>query len=123
MQLGIFTEKTFSTNFFLSKITQELLRPLICKSTEITCDDKSLEKDVNSLKAHANGRNKSQHCCVLLGVFDEQCCVRLRPMQTDTTLFANNKQHCWAQHVTSVCIEPQQCWHLLRIIETGQTLA
>ena len=29
------------------------------------------------LKAHANGRNKSQHCCVLLGVFSQQCCVRL----------------------------------------------
>ena len=24
---------------------------------------------VYTLKAHANGRNKSQHCCVLLGVF------------------------------------------------------
>ena len=29
------------------------------------------------IKAHANGRHKSQHCCVLLGVFDQQCCVRL----------------------------------------------
>ena len=29
------------------------------------------------LKAHANGRNKSQHCCMLLGVFWPQCCVRL----------------------------------------------
>ena len=22
-------------------------------------------------------------------------------------------QHCWAKHVASVCMEPQQCWHLL----------
>ena len=29
------------------------------------------------LKAHANGQNKSQHCCVSLGVFGQQCCVRL----------------------------------------------
>ena len=37
----------------------------------------------------------------------------LRPMQTDATLLANNTQHCWAQHVASDCMEPQQCWHLL----------
>ena len=29
------------------------------------------------LKAHANGPNNSQHCCVLLGVCGQQCCVRL----------------------------------------------
>ena len=27
--------------------------------------------------ANANGRNNSQHCCLLLGVFGQQCCVRL----------------------------------------------
>ena len=32
------------------------------------------------------------------------------------TLLVNNTQHCWAQHVASICMEPQQCWHLLRII-------
>ena len=37
----------------------------------------------------------------------------LRSMQTDATLLANNTQHCWAQHVASDCMEPQQCWHLL----------
>ena len=42
--------------------------------------------------------------------------MTLRPMQTDATLLANNKQHCWAQHVASVCIEPQQCWHLLALV-------
>ena len=40
----------------------------------------------------------------------------LRPMQTDATLLANIKQHCRAQHVASVCMEPHQCWHLLRIV-------
>ena len=28
-------------------------------------------------------------------------------MQTDATLLANNTQHCWAQHVASVCMESQ----------------
>ena len=32
----------------------------------------------------------------------------LRPMQTDATLLANNTQHCRAQHVASICMEPQQ---------------
>ena len=44
-------------------------------------------------------------------------------MQTDATLLANNTQHCWAQHVASVCLEPQQCWHLLRKFETSQTFS
>ena len=39
-----------------------------------------------------------------------------RPMQTDATLLANNTRQCWAQHVTSVCMEPQQCWHLLALV-------
>ena len=25
-------------------------------------------------------------------------------------------QHCWAKHVASVCMEPQQCWHLLAFV-------
>ena len=37
-------------------------------------------------------------------------------MQTDATLLANNTQHYWAQHVSSVCMEPQQCWHLLVLV-------
>ena len=40
----------------------------------------------------------------------------LRPMQTDATLLANNTQHCWAQHVASVYMEPQQCLHLLALV-------
>ena len=40
----------------------------------------------------------------------------LRPVQMDATLLANNTQHCWAQHVASVCMEPQQYWHLLALV-------
>ena len=25
-------------------------------------------------------------------------------------------QHCWAQYVASVCMEPQQCWQLLPLV-------
>ena len=63
------------------------------------------------------------------------CCISFetgqtfKPIQTDATLLlANNMQHCWAQHVASVCMEPKQCWHLLALagtccisFETGQT--
>ena len=37
-------------------------------------------------------------------------------MQTDATLLANSTQHYWARHVSSVCMEPQQCWHLLVLV-------
>ena len=40
-------------------------------------------------------------------------------MQTDATLLANNTQHCWVQHVASVCIEPQQRWHMLAFVAYG----
>ena len=44
------------------------------------------------LKAHANGRNKSQHCCVLLGVFGQQCYVRLHePKKFDRFQTIRNK--------------------------------
>ena len=37
-------------------------------------------------------------------------------MQTDALCsVANNTQHCWVQHVASVCMEPQQCRHLLAL--------
>ena len=58
------------------------------------------------------------HFLVLLSNLN-QCPERIqkpRPMQTDATLLANNTQHCWAQHVASVCMEPQQCWHLLALV-------
>ena len=32
----------------------------------------------------------------------------------NATMLASNTQHCWAQHVASICMEPQQCWHLFK---------
>ena len=37
-------------------------------------------------------------------------------MQTDATLLANNTEHCRPQHVASVCMELQKCWHLLALV-------
>ena len=39
----------------------------------------------------------------------------LRPVQTFATLLANKTQHCWAQHVASVCTP---CCVLLRVVAT-----
>ena len=39
----------------------------------------------------------------------------LRPVQTPATLLANKTQHCWAQHVASVCTP---CCVLLRVVAT-----
>ena len=39
----------------------------------------------------------------------------LRPVQTLATLLANKTQHCWAQHVASVCTP---CCVLLRVVAT-----
>ena len=33
----------------------------------------------------------------------------LSPVQTDTTLLANNSQHCWMSHVALVCTPSQGC--------------
>ena len=41
---------------------------------------------------------------------------RLKAYANGATLSANNTQH-WTNNVASVCIDPQQCWHLL----AGQT--
>ena len=43
-------------------------------------------------------------------------------MQTDAISLANNTQQCWAQLVVSVCMEPQQCWHLLLFHFVSTTL-
>ena len=40
----------------------------------------------------------------------------LRPVQTLATLLANKTQHCWAQHVGSVCTP---CCVLLRVVATS----
>ena len=36
------------------------------------------------VKAHAKEHNSSQHCCVLLGFFGQQCCIRLHWPKTLT---------------------------------------
>ena len=66
------------------------------------------------LKVHTNGRNKSQHCCVLLGVFSQQCCVRLhRPKSLNGfKLYAtspNKCQHCCGSMQTDATCWAQQC--------------
>ena len=78
---------------------------------------------LHPLKVHANGRNKSQHCCVLLGIFGQQCCVRLHGPKSLTSFkiyatSANKFQHCcdsmqtdaisWA-HATVLRVVGQQC--------------
>ena len=67
-------------------------------------------------KAHANGRNKSQYCYMLLGVFGQQCCVRLHGHKSLTgfklyATSANNvvvpckrTQHVGPNNVASVCM-------------------
>ena len=70
-------------------------------------------------KAHANGRNKSQHCCVLLEVFGQQCCVRLHGPKSLTgfKLYATSANivvvPCkWTQQVgpdNVACVVGQQC--------------
>ena len=70
------------------------------------------------LKAHANGRNKSQHCCLLLAVFSQQYCVRLHG-PTSLTGFklyetnANKCQHCCGSMQTDATCWAQQCCVLL----------
>ena len=81
-----------------------------------------------SLKAHANGRNKSQYCCVLLGVFRQQCCVRLHGPKnlTGFKLYATNAnivvvpckrtQHVGPNSVASVCMALYQiAWWLFHL--------
>ena len=67
------------------------------------------------LKAYANGRNKSQHCCVFVG---QQCCVRLygRKRLTGFKLYAtsaNKCQHCCGSMQTDASCWAQQCCLLL----------
>ena len=92
------------------------------------------------LKPHANGHNivgqqpatlLGPTCCVHLHgtttmlVLLGTCCLQFetgqtfRPMQTDPTLLVNITQHCWAQHVASVCMEPQQCWYFLALVASS----
>ena len=71
-----------------------------------------------NVKALANGLNKSQHCCVLLGVFGQQCCVRLHGPKSLTgfklyTTSANKCQHCCGSMQTDAKCWAQQCYLLL----------
>ena len=75
------------------------------------------------LKAHANGRNKSQHCCVLLGVFGQQCYVRLQEPKSLTgfKLYATSANKCQqvptsANIVVVPCKHTQQVTTLLRVV-------
>ena len=69
------------------------------------------------VKAHANTRNKSQHCCVLLGVFGLQCHVCShgpKSLTGSVKLYAtsanivgvpcNRTQHVWLNNAASVCM-------------------
>ena len=75
------------------------------------------------LKVHANGRNKSQHCYVLLGVFGQQCCVRLhgpksltvsnytQQLPTSANIVVvpcKRTQHVGLNNVASVCMDLDQ---------------
>ena len=74
------------------------------------------------LKAHANGRNKSQHCCMFLGAFGQQCCVRLHgPGLTGFKLYATSANiivvPCKRTQQVTTLLGPtmlgvigQQCW-------------
>ena len=79
------------------------------------------------IKAHANGRNKSQHCCMLLGFFCQQCCVHLHGPKSLTgfkSSIHNKCQHCLHGTTTMLalvyslkpvkllgpCKRTQHCW-------------
>ena len=71
--------------------------------------------DESDPKAHANGRNKSQHCCALLGIFSQQCCVRLHGPKSLTCfkLYARNANECQyysgSMHMDTTCWAQQCC--------------
>ena len=84
----------------------------------VVLDCKLIATESDKIKAHANGCNKSRHCCVLLGVFGQQCYVRLHgPIKVYRFQIIRNKcQHCcgsmqtvancsWAQQCCPAC-----CW-------------
>ena len=60
------------------------------------------------------GRNKSQHCCVLLRVCGQQCFVRLHGPKSLTGFKLRNKcQHCCGSVQTDATCWAQQCCVLL----------
>ena len=70
------------------------------------------------IKAHTNGRNKSQHCCLLLGIFNQQYWVRFHGPKSFTgfKLYATNAnkfQHCCGSIEMDATCWAQQCCVLL----------
>ena len=63
-----------------------------------------------TIKAHAKGRNKSQHCCVFLGIFGQQCCIHLHGPKSLTgfKLYATNANKC--QHCCGFMQPDATCW-------------
>ena len=64
-------------------------------------------KNAPNLKAHANGNNKCQQLPTILGVFGQQCCVRLHGPKSLTgfklyATSANKCQHCCGSMQTNV---------------------
>ena len=101
--------------FFLSRTFSNVLfayaRVLFLFSFSVSLESSTLE-------AHANGRNKSQHCCVLLGVCGQQCYVRLHGPKSLTgfklyATSANKCQHCCGSMQTDAACWAQQCCVLL----------
>ena len=72
-------------------------------------EDQISESRSSVLRAHANGRNKSQRCCVLLGFlanmkFDrfqtirnkcQHCCIVVVPYKRTQHVGPNNVACCW----------------------------
>ena len=79
---------------------------------------KSYKNDFKLNEAHANGRSKSQLCCVFLEIFGQQCCVRLIGPKSlaHFKLYArsaNKCQHCCGSMKTDATCWAQQCCVLL----------
>ena len=81
-------------------------------------EDQISESRSSVLRAHANGRNKSQHCCVLLGFlanmkFDrfqtirnkcQHCCIVVVPYKRTQHIGPTMLRVVGQQYVSSVCM-------------------
>ena len=56
------------------------------------------------------------HIILLLVVVQSDNVYVLSPVQTDTTLLANNSQHCWMLHVESVWTPCCMLLHVLGVV-------
>ena len=59
---------------------------------------------------------RTQHCWPTTATNVGSCWHFLRPFAWALKDHCKRTQHCWVQHVASVCMEPQQCWHLLTLV-------